>query len=76
MRTAGTVPEPFPGLVIGYAYLWADEQDRGIEEGRKDRPSAIVAAVQSQDGVSKVAVMAITHVDPGPDGGVEIPSKD
>jgi hypothetical protein len=36
------LPTPEPGLVVGYAYLWQDEFDRGQEEGTKDRPCAIV----------------------------------
>jgi hypothetical protein len=37
-------PTPHPGLVISYAYLWAEESDQGREEGVKDRPCAIVVA--------------------------------
>lgn len=39
---------PQPGSVIGYAYLSADENAAGREEGRKDRPSLVLAlAVQT-----------------------------
>jgi hypothetical protein len=34
------LPEPEPGRVIRYNYLWAKEQEQGREEGRKDRPCA------------------------------------
>ncbi len=37
------LPAPEPGSVIRYAYLWADEQRRGREEGRKDRPVLVLA---------------------------------
>lgn len=47
-------------MVINYAYLWRREADRGQEEGRKYRPSAIVVA--SKDG--KVLVVPITHSTP------------
>lgn len=40
------IPNPEPGLVISYAYLWHDEQQAGREEGRKDGPSVIVLAVE------------------------------
>lgn len=39
-------PEPQPGLVISYAYLWSDEAERGLVEGREDRPCAIVVAIE------------------------------
>jgi sugar phosphate permease len=39
------LPEPIPGLVIRYSYLWHSEYVRGREEGQKDRPCAIVAAI-------------------------------
>jgi hypothetical protein len=31
-------PEPQPGLIISYAYLWHHEHRAGREEGLKDRP--------------------------------------
>jgi len=33
--------EPRSGLIIRYSYLWAREQDRGEESGRKDRPACV-----------------------------------
>ena len=38
-------PEPRPGLVIRFSYLWKPEADAGRVEGVKDRPCAIVLAV-------------------------------
>ena len=35
-------PEPFPGLVVRYSYLWEREASQGREEGVKDRPCAVV----------------------------------
>jgi hypothetical protein len=40
------LPDPEPGLVIPYAYLWRHEHRKGQEEGRKVRPAVIVLAVQ------------------------------
>ncbi len=40
------LPEPRPGLVISYSYLWRDQNEAGETEGRKDRPCAIIAAVE------------------------------
>ncbi len=38
-------PDPHPGLVIRYAYLWKREHDEGREDGSKDRPCSIVLSV-------------------------------
>lgn len=69
------LPEPEPGLVISYAYLWHHEQDGGREEARKDRPSVIVLAVErTTDGTTVVVVLPITHRAPDDAAAaVEIP---
>ncbi len=69
------IPNPEPGLVISYAYLWHREHQAGQEEGRKDRPSVIVLAVEREaDGASIVTVLPITHSAPAdPASAVEIP---
>lgn len=43
------LPKPIPGLVIRYSYLWCSEYLEGREEGQKDRPCAIVAAIRADD---------------------------
>jgi hypothetical protein len=70
------LPEPEPGLVISYAYLWHDEHERGQEEGRKDRPSVIVLAVErASDDATVVTVLPITHRAPEDRAAaVEIPA--
>jgi hypothetical protein len=70
------IPTPEPGLVISYAYLWRYEHDVGQEEGRKDRPSVIVLAIEREaDGTTIVTVLPITHSPPAdPAGAVEIPA--
>lgn len=68
-------PEPHPGLVIRYSYLWKREYDEGREEGSKDRPCAIVLSVVNDDNERDVLVLPITHTAPEhPDDGVEIPA--
>jgi hypothetical protein len=68
------LPDPTPGLVIGYAYLWRNEALRGLEEGRKDRPCVIVLSVQSIEGRTVVTVAPITHTPPDrSDHAIEIP---
>jgi hypothetical protein len=70
------LPEPTPGLVIGYAYLWRNEALQGREEGRKDRPCVIVLAVQTVEGKTVVTVAPITHSPPERlDLAVEIPPE-
>ena len=69
-----SLPTPQPGLVISYAYLWAREHGQGAEEGRKDRPCAIVAARQVIEGREVVTVVPITHTPPSnPGDAIEIP---
>ena len=58
------LPEPVPGLVISYAYLWRDQQDQGREEGIKDRPCVVVLAVRQEEGERIVTVAPITHASP------------
>jgi hypothetical protein len=68
------LPDPVPGLVIRYSYLWLDEYRQGREEGTEDRPCAIVLLSQTQDGEPYVTVLPITHVPPAdPSLAVEIP---
>ena len=58
------MPEPVPGLVIRYSYLWRREQLEGREDGQKDRPCAIVAAIRTESREKRVLVLPITHSDP------------
>jgi hypothetical protein len=69
------IPNPEPGLVISYAYLWHHEHRAGQEEGRKDRPCVIVLAVEREaDGEAIVTVLPIAHDAPADrTSAVEIP---
>lgn len=62
-----TYPDPEPGLVISYSFLWSDEAAAGRAEGRKTRPCAIVLAIAPDarlpDG-KRVVVLPITHTRP------------
>jgi hypothetical protein len=50
---------------VRYAYLWRREHVKGREEGSKDRPSAIIAAVRAEGrGAFRVLVLPITHRPP------------
>jgi hypothetical protein len=69
-------PEPAPGLVIRYDYLWRDEAERGRMEGSKDRPCAIVIARTGEGPAARVWLAPITHSPPSdPLAAVEIPTK-
>jgi len=68
-------PTPRLGLVIGYSYLWLSEHQRGLIEGTKNRPCAIVQATQTVPGKTVVTVAPITHSPPTDEvGAVEIPA--
>ncbi len=65
-------PEPVPGLVIRYSYLWRSEHERGRGEGVKDRPCAVVLALPGKNTV----VLPITHSPPPKDQpALEIPEQ-
>jgi hypothetical protein len=70
-------PQPVPGLVIRYSYLWNREHIQGLEEGRKDRPCAVVAAIRSEaGGGTRVLVLPVTHRAPtDASQAVEIPAQ-
>jgi len=69
------LPAPEAGLVISYSYLWHDESLRGNEEGRKNRPCAIVLVAHDADK-TRVLVVPITHNEPKDASiAVEIPLK-
>lgn len=67
-------PTPQAGLVIRYSYLWRSESAAGREEGVKDRPCAVVLAVEGDGGDTLVYVLPITHSPPQDvDDAVELP---
>lgn len=70
-----TLPGPDIGLVIRYSFLWGEEADVGQEEGRKDRPCAIVLIIDDHaNETKKVYVVPITHTEPVDDAtALEIP---
>ncbi len=70
-------PEPEPGLVIRYDYLWRDEAERGRRDGSKDRPCAIVVARRDANGGEPLVLLApITHSPPrNTESAIEIPPR-
>ena len=67
--------EPRVGWLLSYSYLWADERQRGAEEGRKNRPCAMVAATRQDDDRIVAVVLPVTHSPPAdPKAAIEIPA--
>lgn len=57
------IPEPVPGLIVRYNYLWRKDELGGFSEGDKDRPCAIII-VSKKSGL--VTLIPITHSPPEP----------
>ncbi len=69
------LPDPKPGLVVRYDYLWSREAAAGRDHG-KDRPACLVAASDSLARPRYVVLLPITHSPPGGDTiGIEIPAS-
>lgn len=69
------LPEPKPGLVIRYDYLWSHEAAAGRDQG-KERPACLVAASDSSLRPRFVVILPITHSPPDNDTvGIEIPAR-
>ena len=69
------LPDPRPGLVIRYDYLWRREQTAGRDLG-KERPSCLVAASDAAASPRFVVLLPITHSPPDAETvGIEIPAE-
>lgn len=69
------IPDPSPGLVVRYDYLWSREAAAGRQQG-KDRPTCLVAASDSATKPRFVVLLPITHAVPiGDTVAIEIPAK-
>lgn len=61
-------------LISGYPYLWLWQSRRGEAEGRKGRPVCVAVASRGADGLTHLALLAITGTEPRADQrAVEIP---
>ena len=65
---------PEPADVLSYAYLWADEAEKGQEEGLKDRPVVVVVARVVSGDRTQLLVAPVTHREPDPGEGIEVPA--
>lgn len=69
------LPEPKPGLVFRYDYLWSREAAAGRNQ-RKERPACLVAAMDSIAAPRYVVILAMTHRQPiRGTVGAEVPAK-
>ncbi len=69
------LPDPKPGLVIRYDYLWHRERASGRDQG-KERPACLVAATDPLVFPRFVVILPITHTRPDTGTiGVEMPPK-
>jgi len=71
------VPDPKPGLVVRYDYLWLQEAATGRDQGKaKARPACLLAASDSSTRPRFVVILPTTHTPPSVDTiGIEIPPK-
>lgn len=58
------IPDPQPGTVIRYSYLWHSDHLAQREEGTKDRPCVIVLTSQTELDTTTVLIVPITHTEP------------
>jgi hypothetical protein len=69
------LPDPKPGLVVRYDYLWTHEAAASRDQG-KDRPACLLAATDDAARPRYVVLLPITHSPPaGEIVGIEIPAK-
>jgi hypothetical protein len=69
------LPDPKPGLVVRYDYLWSREAAAGRDQG-KERPTCLIAASDSQTKPRYVVLLPITHSRPDASTvGIEIPVR-
>lgn len=59
-----SVPNPVPGLVIGYEFLFRTDKEKGRENAAKPHPCAIIIVNKEIDERTRVTVLAISHLPP------------
>jgi hypothetical protein len=52
-------------VLLAYPYLWRWQQGRGEDAGRKDRPVCVAIASRDQQGLTHLALLAISGTPAG-----------
>lgn len=69
------LPDPKPGLIVRYDYLWTHEADAGRDQG-KGRPTCLIAATDPSVRPRYVVLLPMTHTRPtGDTVGIEVPER-
>ncbi len=58
------IPEPTPGLIFRYGYLWLEEYRKGRTDPSKDRPACIIARM-AQHADHSLKIVDDVAVEPG-----------
>jgi hypothetical protein len=62
-------------IVPAYPYLWRREKDKGEDAGRKSRPVCVAIAMKDAEGLTHLALLAVTSNEPMRDQtAVELPA--
>ena len=64
------------GSVIRYAYLWAREQGRGEESGRKNRPTCVMIIMRGSGGDTPLLFAITSRAPAAGTDAVEIPETE
>ena len=69
------LPDPKPGLIVRYDYLWTHEAAAGRDQG-KTRPACLIAATDPAVVPRYVVLLPIIHTPPAGDTvGIEVPAR-
>lgn len=58
------LPDPRPGLVFRYEYVWKRQERAGQTVGEKERPACVVLAITGESGQPRVLIVPITTRQP------------
>ncbi|MBF0332763.1 MAG: growth inhibitor PemK [Alphaproteobacteria bacterium] len=69
------LPDPRPGLIFRYEYVWKRQALAGQSVGEKERPACVVLAVTGDTGDQRALIVPITTRPPPANvHAIEIPS--
>ena len=59
------LPKPEPGLIIGYGFLFREDEEAGRENVDRPHPCAVILVAEDAPG-RRVSLLAISHSPPSP----------